>query len=216
MTGPHDATCSVNHLHDLHGERATWTTCRPCEDSIRADLTEVESLWPQLPDYLERGRGHSSTRGAAPIHAPLPLAEHVLALIAPGGAHDRLGRHDAAIRTARGLHGAPVTGSADYRMRIILRNLRNHLAWAAANVDLEPLAYDLNKLTREMRAITGDRPDTMTVTTQPCPAPTANGTPCGGRLRLDRASRTITCATCHSDYTPQAAAMIAAHHAATL
>lgn len=208
-------TCTVNPHHELHGDRATWTTCRPCENWIRDQLDHIEQLWPQLPDYLERGRGHTGPRvsGTSPVNAPLPLTETVLNLIAPGGAHDRLGRHDTAIRTARGLPGHSVTGSADHRMRTVLRHLRNHLGWAAAHIDLNALAHELRHLVGEMRAITGNRPDTMTVTNQPCPAPAPDGTPCGGQLRLDRGTPRITCDTCRTDYTPQALAMIAAHHA---
>lgn len=186
--------CSVNGLHELHGERADWTTCRPCEDWIRDRLDDVERVWPELPDYLERGRGHSGERGSRAVTAPLPLAERVLDLIGPGGAHDRLGRHDAAIRTARGLHGDPVTGSVDYRMRIVLRNLRRHLAWAAANHDLAPLAIEARTLVDQMTGIAGEPAATVQLAT-PCAAEYETG-PCGGPLLYHRATHAVRCADC--------------------
>jgi hypothetical protein len=186
--------CAVNALHELHGDRATWTTCRACEDWIRARLDDIERYWPMLPDYLEPGRGHSGVRGARAVHAPLPLAEEVLNLIGPGGASGRLAEHDAAIRSARGLPGETVTGSADYRMRTVLKNLRNHLAWAAANIDLLPLATTARALTGQMGHIVGEPSGPLTLAA-PCPVVYDTG-PCTGQLTYDRQTHAVACGDC--------------------
>lgn len=207
--------CSVDRLHELHGDRAEWTTCRPCEDHIRYSLDEVEQLWPQLPDYLERGRGHSGGRPAPSATAPLPLAEDVLSMIGPGGIHDQLGIHDAEIRTARGLPGGRVVGSSDYRMRIVVKHLRAHLAWAAANVSLKDLSRAVDYHLGVMRAVTGDGAPTgrRPVTRAACTAMYGDGTECGGTIVLDRGARRLDCVACGTEYSAQALAALQAQYA---
>lgn len=191
--------CTVCHENPLTGTRATFTVCQPCVDWTDNHLDQVEQLWPQLPDFLERGRGHSGPRvsGATRTAGGIPPAEHVLDLIGPGGVHDRLSRHDVAIRTARGLPAALAMGSADHRMRITLRNLRAHLGWAAANLDLHAFAVELQQLAGAMRAATGDR-DEPTTTELGATCPTLDATTeCGAVLRYDKTTRTVRCDSGH-------------------
>jgi len=190
--------CTVCRTAQMQGTRATFTVCQTCVDWIDHHLDEVEQLWPQLGDHLEQaGRGHTGPRvsGATKTSGGIP-AEFVLNLIGPGGVHDRLSRHDVAIRQARGLIAAPASGSADHRLGSTLRSLRVHLGWATANLDLYYLACELRDLVAEMRAITGDRDEpTTTELGKPCPRPVGD-TECGGLLRYDKATHAVQCDDC--------------------
>jgi hypothetical protein len=190
--------CTVCREAEMHGPRATFTVCQACVDWLHDHIDQVERLWVELPDYLERGRGHSGPRvsGNTKTSGGIPPAEHVLALIAPGGAHDRLSQHDVAIRQARGLIAAPATGSADHRLAATVRSLRAHLAWATVNLDLYALACELRDVVGDMRSATGDRDEpTTTELGKTCPR-LDDDTECGGTLRYDKAARTVACDDC--------------------
>lgn len=198
MTVIRTPLCTVCRTAEMHGPRATFTVCHACVDWLHDHLDHVARLWVELPDFLERGRGHSGPRvsGNTKTAGGIPPAEHVLNLIGPGGVHDRLSRHDVAIRQARGLIAAPPTGSADHRLTSTVRSLRVHLTWATANLDLEALAYELRDLVAEMRAATCDR-DEPTTTELGKPCPRSDGTTeCGGTLRYDKAAHTVQCDNC--------------------
>ena len=201
--------------------RLAHTVCQPCEDWTRDRLNEVEHLWLELPDHLERGRGHAGPRvsGNTPDGSPSPLSEAVLDLIGPGGVHDRLAPHNVAIRRARGLAGTPVCGGADHRVATIVRHLRHHLPWAAQHHDLYALAVELQQLTGEMRAATGqhsERDETTKALGTPCPIERIGddgaAAVCGGTLRYDRTARTVRCDDCRHtlDQTQWTAAAVGA------
>ena len=198
MTATHSPYCTVCRTAAMHGARATFTVCQACVDWIDDHLDQVERLWVELPDHLERGRGHSGPRvsGNTKTSGGVPAAEQVLALIAPGGVHDRLSPHDVAIRQARGLIAALSTGSADHRLTSTVRSLRVHLAWATANLDLQDLAYELRDVVTDMRKATGDTGEpTTTELGKPCPRLDGD-TECGGLLRYDKAAHTVACDDC--------------------
>ena len=193
------AVCTVCRTNELNGSRATFTTCRPCVDWIDDHLNQAALLWSDLPDFLERGRGHSGPRvsGNTKTAGSAPPAEHVLDLIAPGGVPDRLSAWDVHIRTARGLPAAPATGGADHRFNTARRGLRNNLVWASANIDLHAFATDLQKMIGEMRAATGDRDEPTTTELGTTCSRTDGDTECGGTLRYDKAARTIPVSYTH-------------------
>lgn len=190
--------CTVCRTTEMHGTRATFTVCQACVDWLHDHLGQVAALWVQLPDFLERGRGHSGPRvsGNTKTAGGIPPAEQVLNLIGPGGAHDRLSVYDVAIRQARGLIAAPASGSADHRLTSTVHSLRVHLTWATANLDLQELAYELRDLVAEMRAVTGDRDEpTTTELGKLCPRLDGD-TECGGALRYDKATHVVQCDDC--------------------
>ncbi|MGW9242554.1 hypothetical protein ACWGRL_28090 [[Kitasatospora] papulosa] len=190
--------CTVCRAAEMQGTRATFTVCQACVDWLDDHLDQVERLWPQLPDFLERGRGHSGPRvsGNTKTSGGIPPAEQVLNLIGPGGVHDRLSVYDVAIRQARGLIVARPMGSADHRLTSTVHSLRVHLGWATANADLYDLACELRDLVATMRAVTGDRDEpTTTELGKPCPRPTGD-TECGGTLRYDKGTHAVQCDDC--------------------
>lgn len=178
-------------------DRPHYTTCRPCTDWIRDHLNEVEHLWQELPQHLERGSGAQGPRvSGGGNEAPIPLVEDVLNLmVGGGGAPARLARHDAAIRAARGRAPIDPRGSSDGQLAAAVGSLRRNLGWAAEHHDTYPLAVELRDLTREMRLAVGDRSDSIALGTE-CPAQLSDGTECGGTLRYHRMSRAITCPAC--------------------
>lgn len=191
--------CTVCRNAEMTGARATFTVCQTCVDWLHHQLEDIARLWAQLPDFLERGRGHSGPRvtGNTAVAGSVPLAEHVLDLIAPGGVPDRLSAHDVAIRTARGLPATLATGSTDHRFTTALHNLDVHLTWATANLDLHSLALALQQIVAQMRTATGDRDEpTTTELGTPCARPLSEGIECGGTLRYDKISKTVQCDTC--------------------
>ncbi|WP_331719511.1 hypothetical protein OG693_39790 (plasmid) [Streptomyces sp. NBC_01259] len=197
MTATHSPYCTVCRTAALYGARATFTVCQACVDRFDDHLDQVESLWVELPDHLERGRGHSGPRvsGNTKTSGGVP-AEHILNLIGPGGVHDRLSAHDVAIRQARGLIAALSTGSADHRLASTVRSLRVHLTWAAANLNLYDLACELRDVVTDMRRATGNTGEpTTTELGKPCPRLDGD-TECGGLLRYDKAAHTVTCDDC--------------------
>ncbi|MEW1754729.1 hypothetical protein [Streptomyces angustmyceticus] len=183
------------------GARFTFTTCQSCEDWMRDRLNEIEHLWLELPDFLERG-----TTGAGPrvsggnVEAPLPLNGDVLDLAV--SVYLRLGPHEAAIRAARhepAQAPRPVAADesgTDLMVSRVLRSLRRNLPWAAEHVDLAELALTLRELAGEMRHATGNRPDTKTLNT-PCPA-------CSGTLLLHHTTRSVHCSECGRPVDPAA------------
>ena len=206
------AVCTVCRTTELHGTRATFTVCQPCVDWIDDHLAQIAALWPQLPDFLERGRGHSGPRvtGNTKTAGGIPPAEAVLDLIGPGGIPDRLSGWDVWIRGERGLAAAPATGGADHRFTTAVRGLRNHLGWATANLDLENFAKDLRQMAGAMRAATGDRDEpTVTELGTACSKLALDETECGGTLLYDRMARTITCHSCGHHLDPAAHILVA-------
>lgn len=204
MTDLPTPLCTVCETNPMHGARATFTVCQPCVDWIDDHLDQVARLWPELPDHLERGRGHSGPRvsGNTQTAGSLPAAEAVLALIGPGGVHDRLSVHAVAIRQARGLIAAPATGSADHRLTTTLHHLRAHLGYATAHLDLHGFARELEKVVREMRAACGDRDEpAATELGMPCPRHVGD-TLCGGPLYFDKATRRASCGSCGHEVNP--------------
>lgn len=200
MTTPHTAqSCSVNPRHELHDDRATWTTCRPCEDHIRRTLDQIQDLWPELPDHLERPTGHAGPRvtGNTQTAAPMPVAENTLDLIGPGGAPDRLQDLYKTILNARGLPALPIRGTDDDRITILTGRLRRHLTWAAEHVNLKPLNDALDTLAADMHAATTSHHQADTIAfADPCTTPLHDGRPCGGTLRYHRQHRTTRCDHC--------------------
>jgi hypothetical protein len=190
--------CTVCREAEMHGPRATFTVCASCVRWIDHYLDQVEEMWPQLPDFLEQGgRGHTGPRvsGNTKTSGGIP-AEYVLNLIGPGGAHDRLSRHDVMIRQARGLIAAPASGSADHRFTSTLRSLRAHLGWATAHLHLYALWCELSNLVDDMRAVTDSRDEPATRELgKHCPR-IAGDTACGGTVRYDLAARTLQCDDC--------------------
>lgn len=183
---------------DLHGQRWNWMCCQPCEDWIRDQLNTIEHLWQDLPAHLVPGRGPGGTRvSGSPQPGRIPVSEAVINLTGPGGAHDRLARHDLVIRTARGQAAQPVTGTADHRLAATIGLLRRHLPWAAEHVDLYDLAAELRDLAGEMRHATGHRAETVAFV-QPCPVVADDGAACPGTLRYDREQETVRCGDCNT------------------
>lgn len=204
MTATRSPHCTVCRTAEMYGARATFTVCQACVDWFDDHLDQVERLWVELPDHLERGRGHSGPRvsGNTKTSGGIPPAEQVLALIAPGGVHDRLSPHDVAIRQARGLIAALSTGSADHRLASTVRSLRVHLTWATANLNLWDLACELRDVVTDMRAATGDCDEpTTTELGKPCNQLTGP-TECGGLLRYDKAAHTVACDDCGHQPSP--------------
>jgi N-acetyl-beta-hexosaminidase len=195
VTATHSPYCTVCHTAALYGARATFTVCQACVDWIDHHLDQVERLWVELPDHLERGRGHSGPRvsGNTKTSGDIPSAEQVLNLIGPGGVHDKLSTHDVAIRQARGLIAVPASGSADHRLSSTLRSLRAHLGWATANYDCLPLANELRTQVNRMRSATG-APTSRTLGKH-CPRSDGD-TECGGTLRYDLTDHTLACDDC--------------------
>ncbi|WP_098010510.1 hypothetical protein [Streptomyces sp. sk226] len=191
--------CTVCRDNPLTGTRATFTVCQPCVDRIDQLLDQVEQLWPRLPDFLERGRGHSGPRvsGDTKTSGGIPPAEDVLDLIGPGGIPDRLSEWDVWIRGQRGLPAAPAMGSADHRFSTALRGLRNHLAWAAANLDLRSLDTALRNMTGAMRAATGDRDEPTTTELGTLCSALTDIAECGAVLRYDKTTRAVHCDNGH-------------------
>lgn len=193
------AVCTVCRTAELHGARATFTVCQPCVAWLDSHLDQIADLWPQLPDFLERGRGHSGPRvsGNTKTAGGIPPTEAVLDLIGPGGIPDRLSVWEVAICTSRGLYGTPAVGGADFRFGIAMRGLRNNLGWATANLDLEGFAKALRVMVGEMRAATGGtEPTTVTALGTACARLALGDTECGGTLLYDRTARTVTCSSC--------------------
>lgn len=186
---PTAALCTVCR-HKMHGTLSSRTTCPLCEDWTRDTLAEIERLWLLLPEHLHRGRGAAGPRisGNTKTAGAIPPSEAVLDLMGPGGVPDRLAPHLTYLCASRLLLAPPITGTADYRVATIAERLRRHLPWAVAHHDLKPLALELRKLVRELRAATGQARDTKTLGT-PCPA-------CGGALHYDRTHGTVSCGTC--------------------
>lgn len=215
-TQPTARRCTVNDDHELHGARYAHTACQSCEDWIRERLNEVEHLWLKLPEHLERRRVQVGPRvtGNTPTGGPLPLSEDALALVGPGGVHDRLAKYLQDIQIGRLMLVPPVTGSPDYRVATITRHLRAHLPWAAQHHHLEALGTELLTLCSELRYVTdsiSDRAPTTTTRVLPldrCPQPGVDST-CGGALRFTLASGEIHCDNCGEPYQPRQAGLIA-------
>lgn len=208
------STCTICR-HALHGTLADATVCDLCEEWTRAQLTAIEALWPELPAYLQPGRGAGGPRvSGGSVEAPLPASAAVLNLTGAGGVIDQLARHDAAIRTARGLTGNPWAGNPDTRLAAILRSLRRHLPWSARHLDLGELSLTLRDLEGQMRGALGEGGH-VTVKAGTCPMALADGTACGGAMRLNRDTREIWCRSCGRTVSPQLLANLAAAHART-
>lgn len=202
----HAPRCGVCHDSELRGPRASWTTCQACEGWTRARIAEIARLWMELPDHLERGRGHSANTpvsGNTPTAGSLPTAEAVLNLIGPGGVPDRLTPYDQAIRDARRLPAYPHRGTGDYRVREIVQSLDRHLPWAVQHHDLEPLALELQRLLGEMRHATGQErpPATTRELSQSCPA-LVDDVECGGTLRYEIQGGAVRCDACPNRLDP--------------
>ena len=204
------ALCRVC-VHALPDSAVPVLCCPGCRSWIAEQLTEVMFLWPKLPNHLERGRAHVGPRvsGNTLAGSPMPPAENVLDLIGPGGVHDTLGWHLAAIRAARGMSARPVTGGADYRLRTVVSDLRAHLPWAVQAYDLHALAVELRQLVARMQHATGEgeeRDESTKALGRPCPVEriTDGGAAvvCGGTLRYDRTARTVRCDDCHRTLDP--------------
>jgi hypothetical protein len=212
-TQPTARRCTVNDDHELHGARHASTACQPCEEWILDRLNEVEHLWLELPAHMERRRVQVGPRvtGNTPTGGPLPLSEEALALIGPGGVHDRLAKFLQDIQIGRLMLVPPVTGSADYRVATITRHLRRHLPWAAQYHHLEALGTELLLLCSELRYVTDSMPDraptTKVLPLDRCPQPTVDST-CGGALRYTLATGEIHCDNCGEPYQPRQADLI--------
>lgn len=192
--------CAVCTTEQLHGSRAGWTVCEPCEASIREDLNTIEHLWLELPRYLVPGRGATGERVASSPGGSRPPARlDVLDLLGPGGVPDRLAVHEDAWRAARGFHLATFRGNADQRVGAVIGFLRAHLDWACRHYpDVDDLAADLTELIGAVRAATdsgGRRPDPPAPVGVACPV-LVGGHPCGSGLAFDPCAGTLSCPAC--------------------
>lgn len=190
------STCTLCG-HGLHGDRALWTTCQPCQDRITRQLADVETMWPLLSDCLEPTRGHSGPRSQGGP-APLPVTGQVLELIGPAGVPARLYWRYADLAMARRLQPAPLPSGSDARLALALRGIRRHLPWAVQAVDLRELADELRKIVGQLSAVTGGTP----AHTVPCPAELPDGGRCTGRMRYDSTSGSAYCRDCRTDLDP--------------
>jgi hypothetical protein len=182
----------------LHGARALWTTCQACADRITRLLADIEQMWPQLSDALEPTRGNSGPRVSGSAEQGLPIASRILDLIGPLGIPTRLYLAYADLALARRIRPAGQPPGADARIRLALYGLRKHLPWGVQGADLAPLATELDRMARDLTAVTGGA-DTPTV---PCPAELPDGGRCTGRMRYDRDRGAAYCRTCRTDLNP--------------
>lgn len=211
-TQPTTARCTVDDRHELHGAWYAHTTCGPCEDWIRERLHEIERLWLDLPEHLERRRVQVGPRitGNTQTAGSLPISEDALQLIGPGGVPDRLMKYLQDIQIHRLMLVPPVMGSADYRVATIASHLRRHLPWAAQHHHLKGLADELRALCGDLRYVTNAttaQPATK-VLPAPCPQPSGADDACGGALRYTIADGAICCDNCGKPYQPRQAALI--------
>lgn len=190
-------TCTICG-HGLTKGRALWTTCQACQDRITAALADVEQMWPLLSEALEPARGHSGPRVSGTANRALPIADRILDLIGPMGIPTRLYHRYAALALARSIRPATMPPGADHRVRLALYGLRKHLPWGVQGADLGELDRELEKMARDLRAVTGGV-DSPAV---PCPADPGDGGRCPGRMRYDRDRGTAYCRTCRTELDP--------------
>lgn len=183
----------------LHGARALWTTCQACQDRITLHLADIEEAWPRLSDCLEPVRGHSGPRVSGTAVPPSPVADHILALYGPLGVPTRLYHRYADLALARRIQPATMPTGEDHRVRLALYGIRKHLPWAVQGTDLTELVTELDRVDRDLKAVTGG---TAAAPSVPCPAQLPDGATCTGRLRYDDTQRTAACRTCRTVLDP--------------
>jgi len=216
-TAPGRRVCQCCPRPLLHRElRAGRGVCWLCEDRLTDDLTEVETLWRELPALLIPGTGGDTSdapRTPGPSGSKPPSSLPVLSLLGGGVTDVLLAQEDAWRRELRKTRHCPLTpfrGSQDQTLKGTVAWLRVNLRWACeAYPDVDDLDRALGKLLGEMRGlVTGDRRRREELAPA-CPM-AARGhdeddpasPTCGGQLTFDPRKAAIRCDTCRRTWGP--------------
>ncbi|MFE7609232.1 hypothetical protein [Streptomyces celluloflavus] len=192
MTDHDRPTCVVCHHALWHTEQHRYA-CRPCEQRLAEQLTDLPGLIAHLHTLLTPHTGAPGPRVTATKEPPAPLDLGVLDQITGTTAvldtwltdwHDRLGWSPPTY------HADPLTEAA--------RALRLNLPWAVENHPaMDDFATELRDLHHQATA-TLDPPE-RTIPAGTCPTVTEDS-PCGTALRIAPGDTVIHCPKCATQW----------------
>ncbi|NUR01280.1 MAG: hypothetical protein HOY79_33585 [Streptomyces sp.] len=196
--------------------RSNRRVCWPCEGRLTDELTEVETLWRELPRLLNKGTGgevSDAPRAPGPSGSQAPCRLNVLSLLGGGVTEPLLVEEDAWRTELRKTRHCPLTphrGGQDTTLKGTVAWLRVNLRWACeAYPDVDDLNRTLGRLLGELRGlVTGDQRRREDLTPG-CPRPARGyddndpaAPTCGGQLTHDPRKSVIRCDTCRRSYNP--------------